>query len=268
MRILSLFLSFLTLGCGAEYSRPTKSTTITPQAGTYSSDLCPIGMSYIMTVGGTGVCTAPAAACTGLCSSQPTTACPAGIPAGTVCTIPLTQTTTTVPVYGSTPVYGANASVPSSYTFLDTPNANLCLDAFIRNGTPVPDTAVAKTMTINSRNSNTLLTDSPTTPAPVVTIITANQCGSSVMLQLLNPQGFYCIVGINSCRSSVTIQKRCTAQVASIEPTTINNSSAPAQGFHLFWKWFTPPQPTPSDGAFNGSYNQSGSSIKEVPCIP
>ena len=46
---------------------------------------------------------------------------------------------TPVPVYNS-PVYrvGTNVDIPSSYTMLDTPDANLCVDAFIRKGIALP----------------------------------------------------------------------------------------------------------------------------------
>lgn len=264
MRILFLTLSIILLtACGASFQRkPAKTTTGLVQGG--GTDLCPVSMSYVMTANGIGVCTAPAASCTtgSLCSAQPMTPCPAGLPAGTVCTIPLTQVTTPIASVGAVT---ANADVPDSYTFLDTPNANLCLDAFIRAGTPVPANAVARTLTVNTNGSNSLVSDINPTSVPVVTIITARQCGSNVMLQLLNPAGFYCIVGIDSWGSNVTIQKSCSAQMASLEPQTINNGSASRGGFHLWW--FGQRQ-QPSDGAFFGSYNQRGSSIKEVPCIP
>lgn len=177
------------------------------------------------------------------------------------------------PIYtGSAPVKTVIAAplgtVPAftHYTMLVTKNANLCADAFIRSGVDVPVDIIARTLSVNTSSSNSLVTDSQVTTYPVMTIIDASQCNSSVMLQLLNPNGFYCFAGINSCRSALTIQKSCASKSATIEPMEINNKAATVYKRH--WFWWRPVAVESGDGAFFGGYNQAGGSIKEVPCIP
>jgi hypothetical protein len=178
-----------------------------------------------------------------------------------------TKTGGCVPVYtGATPVYGATPAF-THYTMLDTPDANLCADAFIRTGIDLPPDIIARTLGVNTSNSNSLVTDSQVTTYPVMTIVRANSCNAAVTLQLLNPNGYYCFAGLNSCKSSVTIQKNCDSKSASLEPMGINNNASYSRGMHLWW-WPKPVVTQPSDGAFFGSYNNSGSSIKEVPCLP
>ncbi len=169
-------------------------------------------------------------------------------------------TTVATPRLGAVPAF-------THYTMLDTPDANLCADAFIRSGIDLPADIIARSLYVNTSSSSSLVTDSQVTTYPVMTIVRAKSCSAAVTLQLLNPNGFYCFAGIESCKSSVTIQKNCDSKSASLEPMGINNNASYSRGFHLWW-WPKPVVTQPSDGAFFGSYNQSGSSIKEVPCLP
>ena len=235
---LLLFSSILAASCGTSHTADTITTRPSPQGG----------------------------------SADVVVACPVGSPVGAICSSPAQNSTCVgcqVPIVVSTTgTIGANPSVPDSYTFLDTPNANLCLDAFIRNGTPVPATATAKTLNINNHDSTGIFSDTYTTLTPVVTIISANSCSSTMMLQLLNKNGFYCIVGINNWNSDVTIQRSCAAIVASIEPQSSNNAPAPVvEPAGWFW-WLPHVEKKSSTSAFYGSFSNQGSNIKEVPCIP
>lgn len=255
--LLPLFLA----GCGGDFAR-SKKTTITPQGGAVVTDLCPIGMSYNTTPSGISFCSAPINSCDSLCQSQPTMACPTGM-MGTICTIPLQKTTpipSTPAQNGGGVIYGANASVPSSYTMLDTPNANLCLDAFIRNGTPVPDTAVARTIrSFNTRNNGIALQDMASSTVPILNILELSSSLSNVVFQLLNPNGFYCIVRNQAQCSNVTIQRNCSAQVAQLEPSTTVTVNEPVKK-HC-WGWFC-------NKSYEGTTSSYNSSIIETPCIP
>ena len=159
-------------------------------------------------------------------------------------------------------IYGAGT--PNSYTFLDTPDANLCLDAFIRQGKELPINAVARTLDASSYRANGIvIMDYETTLVPVLNVIHMSAAYSDVMIQLLNKNGYYCIVNNNATFSNVTIQRSCSAQISEIEPIShvtvsggLNLCSKP-----LFqWPWQAAQKPATTRGF--------ASIMSETPCIP
>jgi len=164
------------------------------------------------------------------------------------------------PVY-SAPNLGANADIPGSYTFLDTPDANLCVDAFIRKGIMLPDTTVARTLDATSWKSEGIaIADLETSTIPILNIVHMRQECSNVMMQFYNRNGFYCIVKNNSNFSNVRIQRSCDAKMTEIEP--IHHDSQ-RSSLNLFWFW--PSSPAKDPDATTGTYN---SKLTELPCIP
>jgi hypothetical protein len=164
------------------------------------------------------------------------------------------------PVY-SAPRLGANAAIPTSYTMLDTPDANLCVDAFIRAGITLPDTTVARTLDARSWKSNGIaIADLQTSAIPILNVVHLNQECSDVMFQFYNRNGFYCIVKNTSNFSNVRIQRSCEAQMTEIEPITHDSQNS---SLNLFW-WF-PKTPARDQNATTGTYN---SRLTELPCVP
>jgi hypothetical protein len=164
------------------------------------------------------------------------------------------------PIY-SYPQLGANADIPGSYTFLDTPDANLCVDAFIRKGIILPDTTVARTLDATSWKSEGIaISDLETSTIPILNIVHLRQECSNVMFQFYNRNGFYCIVKNTSNFSNVRIQRSCDAKMTEIEP--IHHDSQ-GSSLNLFW-WF-PKTPAKDPNATTGTYN---SRLTEMPCIP
>ena len=177
--------------------------------------------------------------------------CPSGAAAGTCSTV----TTATV----------GDPSLPGSYTFLDTPDANLCVDAFGRQGVNVPPSATARTLDVNSLRANGIvLSDTGISPNVVMNVMHITSHVSNVVIQLLNKAGMYCIVQDNASYSNVSIQASCSAILTQIEPTIINtvNTPAPSCGFWcgLFGGH--------GGGIGNGSQNSYSSNITILPCIP
>lgn len=267
----------LMVGCGGEQvSKTRKSILPETSSGVNSpvaskgvtpvSDLCPVGMTY-MSTNGINYCMAPETGCgpTSLCGAQTKMTCPTGTQAGMICTVPVGAIIVN-PVVGS-----VGAGNPSSYTFLDTPNANLCLDAFIRAGTPVPDTAVARTIkNFNVRENGIAIQDMSTSTTPIVNIIELSSRLSNVVFQFLNPVGYYCIVKNDAVCSNVTIQRKCSAQMTEIEPithVTVNKSEYTVKprlcGFWPF-QWTC----NEDAGDLGGTTNSLNSEIRETPCIP
>ena len=165
-----------------------------------------------------------------------------------------------VPVY-STPTLGANANIPTSYTMLDTPDANLCVDAFIRKGIMLPDTTVARTLDATSWKSEGIaISDLQTSAVPILNVVHLNQQCSNVMFQFYNRNGFYCIVKNTSNFSNVRIQRSCEAEMTEIEPISHDSQRS---SLNLFWFWPTSPAKDPN--ATTGTYN---SRLTELPCIP
>jgi hypothetical protein len=151
------------------------------------------------------------------------------------------------------------AEVPDSYTFLDTPDANLCVDAFYRKGITLPATAVARTMDAFSTHSNGVaISDIEPSPVPIMNVLHLSSNFSNVMFQLLNPNGFYCIVRNDARYSDVKIQRSCSAQIAYIEPMTTVSAGSRLGCFPPILGWFAP----------RGTTNAYSSSIAEMPCIP
>jgi hypothetical protein len=164
------------------------------------------------------------------------------------------------PVY-SVPSLGANSDIPGSYTFLDTPDANLCVDAFIRKGIILPDTTVARTLDATSWKSEGIaISDLETSTIPILNIVHMRQECSNVMMQFYNRNGYYCIVKNTSNFSNVRIQRSCDAKMTEIEP--IHHDSQ-RSSLNLFWFWPTTPAKDPN--ATQGTYN---SRLTELPCIP
>ncbi len=164
------------------------------------------------------------------------------------------------PIY-SAPRLGANADIPGSYTFLDTPDANLCVDAFIRKGILLPDTTVARTLDATSWKSEGIaISDLETSTVPILNIVHLRQECSNIMFQFYNRNGFYCIVKNTSNFSNVRIQRSCEAKMTEIEP--IHHDS---QGSGLNLWWFPKLVPARDPDATQGTYN---SRLTELPCIP
>ena len=172
--------------------------------------------------------------------------------------------TTTTPIVTAGP-YGA---YPASYTFLDTPDANLCADAFLRKGITLPDTTVARSVnSINVRNNGIAWQDMGASTIPVLNVLHLDSHYSNVLFQFMNPVGFYCIVKNQATFSNVQLQRKCSAQIAEIEPmttVTINPPQAQPQGFwgRLCGSWGR--RGNEQDATTSSLY----SSINEVPCIP
>jgi hypothetical protein len=164
------------------------------------------------------------------------------------------------PIYSS-PSLGANAAIPTSYTMLDTPDANLCVDAFIRAGITLPDTTVARTLDARSWKSEGIaIADLQTSAIPILNVVHLNQECSNVMFQFYNRNGYYCIVKNTSNFSNVRIQRSCEAKMTEIEPITHDSQRS---SLNLFWFWPTSPAKDPD--ATTGTYN---SRLTEMPCIP
>lgn len=163
------------------------------------------------------------------------------------------------------PVYttriGANADMPASYTFLDTPDANLCVDAFIRKGITLPPETVARTLDATSWKSKGIaIADIETSTIPILNVVHLRQECSDVMFQFYNKNGYYCIVKNTSEFSDVRIQRSCSAKMTEIEPITHDSQRS---SLNLFW--FPIFSPARDDDATQGTYN---SRLTELPCIP
>jgi hypothetical protein len=177
--------------------------------------------------------------------------------------------TTATPVVPIVPVTTVGVTaVPDSYTFLDTPDANLCADAFIRQGITLPAGTVARTLNVlNVRQNGISVQDMGSSTVPVLTILRLDNRCSNTTFQLLNPLGFYCIVSNDANYSNVTIQRKCTAQLAEIEPAThvAVDSAIPAPVKHclLFNLFFCS-----NDSGLEGTTTSYNSRIIETPCIP
>lgn len=160
-----------------------------------------------------------------------------------------------------TAVYGANT--PDSYTFLDTPDANICLDAFIRQGKELPVNTVARTLDASSYRANGIvIMDYETTLVPVLNVIHMSAAYSDVMIQLLNKNGFYCIVNNDATFSNVTIQRSCTAQIAEIEPISHVTTGGGLNLCGFRWPWQAPIAQAPA------TTRGFASIMSETPCIP
>ena len=173
-----------------------------------------------------------------------------------------TTTVTTGAVVGGV-IVGAGA--PDSYTFLDTPDANLCVDAFIRQGKTLPIDTVARSLNASSYKSGGIaIMDIETTLVPVLNVIHLDSVYSDVMFQFLNQNGWYCIVSNNAEYSNVTIQRSCQAQMAEIEP--ISHVAVRSGGAALCGGFFDR-----LGGVFANrpaTRRSIGAIINEVPCIP
>lgn len=155
-------------------------------------------------------------------------------------------------------------SPPVSYTFLDTPDANLCVDAFIRQGITLPVDTVARTINVtNVRVGGVSLQDMGSSPVAVLNIVRLQNNCSNTTFQFLNPVGFYCIVRNNAVYSNVTIQRRCSAGLAELEPMTHVTVNQAPRSCGLFG-WFCRDRGLDGQGT-QTSYN---SQITETPCIP
>lgn len=158
-----------------------------------------------------------------------------------------------------------SAGIPTSYTFLDTPDANLCVDAFTRQGIELPLETVARSFnSFNLRANGIAWQDMQESAIPVLNILHLESKYSNVVFQLLNPIGYYCIVKNGAVFSNVSIQRKCTAKIAEIEPMTHTTVNQPAQqGFFgrlLCWGR--------GNDELSGTTTSYNSSIQEVPCIP
>jgi hypothetical protein len=150
---------------------------------------------------------------------------------------------------------------PPSYTFIDTPDANLCFDAFIRSGISLPVNTVARTLDATSWKSNGIaISDLETSAIPILNIVHLRQECSNVMFQFYNRNGYYCIVKNISNFSDVRIQRTCDAKMTEIEPITHDSQGS---SLNLFWFWPTTPARDPD--ATTGAYN---SRITQLPCVP
>lgn len=165
------------------------------------------------------------------------------------------------PIYQ--PRIGTNVDIPASYTFLDTPDANLCVDAFLRKGITLPPETVARTLDATSIKSEGIaISDLETSTIPILNVVHLRQDCSNVMFQFYNRNGFYCIVKNTSDFSNVRIQRSCSARLTEIEP--IHHESHRST-LNLFWPIFKKQTPARDPDATQGAYN---SRITELPCIP
>lgn len=163
---------------------------------------------------------------------------------------------------------GVGESAPSSYTFLVTPNANLCADAFLRQGVTLPVDTVARSFnSFNVRAGGIAWQDmGAESIIPVMTILNLSSKFSDVTFQLLNPVGYYCIVKNDAVFSNVTLQRRCSAQIAYIEPmTTVTINQPPVKRGFCGFRW---PWQRYDDGANGATTSSFNSQINESPCIP
>jgi hypothetical protein len=174
---------------------------------------------------------------------------------------PTVQKCEPVPVQGQYRAgsLGANASIPASYTFLDTPNANICVDAFIRKGITLPENTVARTLSARSIKSEGIgISDLEPSAVPVLNIVTLDSQCSNMMFQFYNPNAFYCIVKNSASYSNVRIQRSCSAQMTEVEPITHDSVGS---SLNLFWIFKAPRDPNATTGAYK-------SRITELPCVP
>lgn len=177
--------------------------------------------------------------------------------------ITTTTTTTVSNNFGySSPVTGSG--LPSHYTFLTTPMANLCVDAFNRSGVSLPDETVAKTFnSFNYRSNGVALQDMAMSATPVMNIITLDSVYSDVMFQFLNPMGYYCIVNNHARFSNVTLQRSCSAFMVEVEPATHIDINKTCNYNHTLKKYVC------DSSAFDDPSSTSiSSNIVETPCIP
>lgn len=160
--------------------------------------------------------------------------------------------------------FAETPGAPASYTFLDTPDANLCVDAFIRRGITLPPTTVARTMDAFLKRTNGIaISDLDQSTTPILNVVHLESKMSNVMFQFYNRTGYYCIVKNHADFSDVKIQRACTAQIAYIEPMTTISRSA---GLGLFWPFIVFNKP--DDAGDEGTVNAHHSSISELPCVP
>ena len=158
------------------------------------------------------------------------------------------------------PILGVNTQIPASYTFLDTPNANLCVDAFLRRGIALPDTTVARSLNVRAIRSEGIgISDLDASTIPVLNVVTLDSQCSNLLFQFYNPNGYYCIVKNTASYSNIRIQKSCAAKMAEIEPITVDSVNS---GLN-FWHFKTPV--FKDQRATTGAYN---SQISELPCVP
>jgi hypothetical protein len=173
-------------------------------------------------------------------------------------------------VVSTTPVSTTvGATLPTSYTFLDTPNANLCVDAFARQGIVLPENAVARTVnSFNVSNNGIAWQDQQTSDIPVLNVVSLSSNLSDVTFQFLNPIGFYCIVKNEAETSNVSIQRKCSAKLAQLEPmATATVKTNTTQVSECSWSrhfGYDCEEQFDFDGYNTVSKN---SSIIELPCI-
>ena len=153
------------------------------------------------------------------------------------------------PIIVGAPVmtYTASPSVFSRAVAM-TPMAVECIDAFIAQG--YPDAAGIESALFREANTkwgDSLIGDYSDTQAQILNVIDLTSCKSKVELRLFNRNGYYCIVGNNSYRSTVQIQRKCEAKLISLTPTTNTTFG----------------HNTATIGS-NGRFSR----VEELPCIP
>jgi hypothetical protein len=159
-----------------------------------------------------------------------------------------------------TPIVSVSG-IPDSYTFLDTPDANLCVDAFLRKGIALPPDTVARTLDAHSYKSEGIaISDLETSIIPILNVVHIRSEMSNVMFQFYNRKGYYCIVKNTSKFSNVRYQRSCDSAITEIEPIL---HDAHGSSLNLFWFW--PTQPSENPDATTGTYN---SRLTEMPCVP
>jgi hypothetical protein len=173
---------------------------------------------------------------------------------------------TQTPVQSGVPVYTATVGAsPDSYTFLDTPDANLCVDAFIRQGVTLPANIVARSVnSFNVRSNGIAWRDDGVSDVPVLNVLHLDSKFSNVIFQLLNPIGYYCIVKNSAEFSDVTIQRKCTAGLAEIEPITQVTVNEPVAKRGFFAGLFCRQS---IRGELDGTTTSYNSRITEAQCI-
>jgi hypothetical protein len=173
--------------------------------------------------------------------------------------VSLTNPVVTVTADEVTPF--AATGIPDSYTFLDTPDANLCVDAFLRKGITLPADTVARTLDAHSFKSDGIaISDIETSSVSILNVVHIRSDFSNMMFQFYNRKGFYCIVKNTSNFSNIRIQRSCDSQMAEVEPIMHDSHGS---SLNLFW-WFQPRTQDNPD-ATTGTYN---SKLTEMPCIP